>query len=127
MESALPSMPSFKIDRPTLWPAFLKTHLRGGSPLDTTLSIKVPGTVVPYVIYLASKNCIILRAGLSILKIRWYKFKLCLSHVACSCHRLCSPSAVPDHESSQFSGFNQMRLSTCIRLDRKCSWRNKTA
>ena len=31
--------------------------------MDTTLSIKVPGTVVPYVIYLASKNCIILRAG----------------------------------------------------------------
>ena len=38
--------------------------------MDTTLSIKVPGTVVPYVIYLASKNCIILRAGLSILKIQ---------------------------------------------------------
>ena len=33
--------------------------------MDTTLSIKVPGTVVPYVIYLASKNCIILRAGLT--------------------------------------------------------------
>ena len=42
--------------------------------MDTTLSSKVPGTVVPYVIYLASKNCIKLRAGLSILKIRWYKF-----------------------------------------------------
>ena len=64
MESAWPSMPSFKID--ILWPDFLKTHLRGDSPMDTTLSIKVPGTVVPYVIYLASKNCIILRAGLSI-------------------------------------------------------------
>ena len=25
--------------------------------MDTTLSIKVPGTVVPYVIHLASKNC----------------------------------------------------------------------
>ena len=51
-------MPSFKMD--TLWPDFLKTHLRGDSPMDTTLSIKVPGTVVPYVIYmyLASKNCI---------------------------------------------------------------------
>ena len=36
--------------------------------MDTTLSIKVPGTVVPYVIYLASKNCIILRAGISIFK-----------------------------------------------------------
>ena len=46
MESAWPSMPSFK-------------------KMDTTLSIKVPGTVVPYVIHLASKNCIILRAGLS--------------------------------------------------------------
>ena len=66
MESAWPSMPSFKID--ILWPDFLKTHLRGDSPMDTTLSIKVPGTVVPYVIYLASKNCIILRAGLSIFK-----------------------------------------------------------
>ena len=64
MESAWPSMPSFKKD--TLWPDFLKTHLRGDSPMDTTLSIKVPGTVVPYVIHLASKNCIILRAGLSI-------------------------------------------------------------
>ena len=42
--------------------------------MDTTLSSRVPGTVVPYVIYLASKNCIKLRAGLSILKIRWYKF-----------------------------------------------------
>ena len=51
MESAWQSMPSFKID--TLWPDFLKTHLRGDSPMDTTLSIKVqdvPGTVVPYVI-----------------------------------------------------------------------------
>ena len=38
--------------------------------MDTTLSIKVPGTVVPYIIYLASTNCIILLAGLSILKIR---------------------------------------------------------
>ena len=36
--------------------------------MDTTLSSRVPGTVVPYVIYLASKNCIKLRAGLSILK-----------------------------------------------------------
>ena len=35
MESAWPSMPSFKID--TLWPGFLKTHLRGDSPMDTTL------------------------------------------------------------------------------------------
>ena len=42
--------------------------------MDTTLSSRVPGTVVPYVIYLASKNCIKLRAGVSILKIRWYKF-----------------------------------------------------
>ena len=42
--------------------------------MDTTLSSRVPGTVVPYVIYLASKNCIKVRAGLSILKIRWYKF-----------------------------------------------------
>ena len=42
--------------------------------MDTTLSSRVPGTVVPYVIYLASKNCVKLRAGLSILKIRWYKF-----------------------------------------------------
>ena len=42
--------------------------------MDTTLSSRVPGTVVPYVIYLASKNCITLRAELSILKIRWYKF-----------------------------------------------------
>ena len=41
--------------------------------MGTTLSSRVPGTVVPYVIYLASKNCIKLRAGLSILKIRWYK------------------------------------------------------
>ena len=48
--------------------ARLKTHLRGDSPMDTTLSIKVAGTVVPYVIYMASKNCIILRAGLSIFK-----------------------------------------------------------
>ena len=71
MESAWPSMPSFKKD--TLWPDFLKTHLRGDSPMDTILSIKVPGTVVPYVKYLTSKNCIILRAGLSILKIRRYK------------------------------------------------------
>ena len=39
-----------------------------------TLSSRVPGTVVPYVIYLASKNCIKVRAGLSILKIGWYKF-----------------------------------------------------
>ena len=79
MESAWPSMLSSKIY--ILWPDFLKTHLRGDSPMDTTLSIKVPGTVVPYVIYLASKHCIILRAGLSILKIRWYKFStfLCLS------------------------------------------------
>ena len=59
-------MPSFKKD--TLWPDLLKTHLRGDSPMDTTLSIKVAGTVVPYVIYMASKSCIILRAGLSILK-----------------------------------------------------------
>ena len=36
--------------------------------MDNTLSSRVPGTVVPYVIYLASKNCIKLRAGLSILK-----------------------------------------------------------
>ena len=36
--------------------------------MDTTLSSKVPGTVVPYVIYLASKNYIKLRAGPSILK-----------------------------------------------------------
>ena len=49
MESTWPSMPSFKID--SLWPHFLKTHLRGDSPMDTTLS---PGTDVPYVIYLAS-------------------------------------------------------------------------
>ena len=42
--------------------------------MDTTRSSRVPGTVVPYEIYLASKNCIKLRAGLSILKIRWYKF-----------------------------------------------------
>ena len=42
--------------------------------MDTTLSSRVPGTVVPYVIYLASKNCIKLRAGLSILNIRLYKF-----------------------------------------------------
>ena len=42
--------------------------------MDTTLSSRVPVTVVPYEIYLASKNCIKLRAGLSILKIRWYKF-----------------------------------------------------
>ena len=47
MESALPTMASFKID--TLWPDFLKTHLRGDSPM----SIKVPGTVVPHVIFLA--------------------------------------------------------------------------
>ena len=48
MESAWPSMPSFQID--TFWPDFLKkTHLRGDSPMDTTLSIKVPGTVVPYI------------------------------------------------------------------------------
>ena len=72
IESTWPSMPSFKIN--SLWPDFLKTHLRGDSPMDTTLSSRVPGTVVPYVIYLASKNCIKLRAGLSILKIRWYKF-----------------------------------------------------
>ena len=64
--------PTFKIN--TLWPHFLKTHLRGESPTDMTLFIKVPGTVVPYVIYLASKNCIKLRAGISILKIRWFKF-----------------------------------------------------
>ena len=43
MESAWLSMPSFKID--TLRPDFLKTHLRGDSPMDTTMSIKVPGTV----------------------------------------------------------------------------------
>ena len=42
--------------------------------MDTTLSSRVPGTVVPYVIYLASKHFIKLQAGLSILKIRWYKF-----------------------------------------------------
>ena len=42
--------------------------------MDTTLSSRVPGTVVPYEIFLASKNCIKLRAGLSILKVRWYKF-----------------------------------------------------
>ena len=51
--------------------------------MGTTLSIKVPWTVVPYIMYMASKNCIKLRAGLSILKkIRWYKFStyfaLCL-------------------------------------------------
>ena len=49
--------------------------------MDTTLSSRVPGTVVPYVIYLASKNCIKLRAGLSILKIRWYKFSTFLSTI----------------------------------------------
>ena len=32
--------------------------------MDTTLSIKVPGTVVPYVKYLASKKSIDLRVGL---------------------------------------------------------------
>ena len=52
--------------------------------MDTTLSIKVPGTVVPYVIYLESKNCIILRAGLSILKRRWYKFSTFLFTVFCT-------------------------------------------
>ena len=66
MESTWPSMPSFKID--PLWPHFLKTF-----PMDTTLS-KVPETVVPYVMHLASKNGIKLRAELSILKIRWNKF-----------------------------------------------------
>ena len=35
MESAWPSMPSFKID--TLWPDFLKTYLRGDSPMDTSI------------------------------------------------------------------------------------------
>ena len=61
MESTWPSMPFFKID--SLWPHFLKTHLRGDSPMDTTLS---PGNDVPYVIYLASKKCNKLRAGLPI-------------------------------------------------------------
>ena len=52
--------------------------------MDTTLSSRVPGTVVPYVIYLASKNCIKLRAGLSILKIRWYKFSTFLFTIFCN-------------------------------------------
>ena len=65
MESAWPSMPSFKID--TLCPDFLKTHLRGDSPMDTALSGKVPFTVVPYVIYLASRTCIILARRLELM------------------------------------------------------------
>ena len=60
MEPTWPSVSSFKID--PVWPHFLKKNARGDSPMDTTLSIKVPGTVVPYVMYLASKNCIKLRA-----------------------------------------------------------------
>ena len=36
-------------------------------PMDTNLSIKVPGTV-SYVMYLANKHCITLLPGLSILK-----------------------------------------------------------
>ena len=43
IESTWPSMLYFKIN--SLWPHFLKTHLRGDSPKDTTLSSKVPGTV----------------------------------------------------------------------------------
>ena len=89
MESVWPSMPSFKKD--TLWPDFLKTHLRGDSPMDTTLSSKVPGTVVPYVIYLASKNCIILRAGL---------FHMCFcAHARADCGRCASVQFAP---SAQF-------------------------
>ena len=100
MESALPSVPSFKIN--TLWPDFLKTHLRLDSSMDTNLSIKVPGAVVPYVIYLASTNCIKLRAGLSILKIRWYKFSTFLFTICCTL--------------SIFSAFNMAVL--CERLER---------
>ena len=71
--------------------------------MDTTLSIiKVSGTVVPYVIYLVSKNCIRLRAGLSILKIRWYKFSTFLFTIYCTL--------------SIFSAFNNAVL--CERLER---------
>ena len=49
MESAWPSMPYFKIDH--LWPDFLKTRIRGDSPMDATLYIKVPETVVTCNVY----------------------------------------------------------------------------
>ncbi len=74
--------------------------------MDTTLSIKVPGTVVPYVIYLASRNCIILRAGLSILKIRWYKFSTFLFTVFCTV--------------SIFSAFNMAVLCELLGRPRHC-------
>ena len=70
--------------------------------MDTTMSINVPGTVVPYVIYVASKKCIILRAGLSILKIRWYKFSTFLFTMFCIL--------------SMLSAFNMTVL--CERLER---------
>ena len=73
--------------------------------MDTTLSIiKVSGTVVPYEIYLVSKNCIRLRAGLSILKIRWYKFSTFLFRPTIFC------------TLSIFSAFNKAVL--CERLER---------
>ena len=73
--------------------------------MDTTLSTKVPGTVVPYVIYLAS-NCIILRAGLSILK----NMMVQIQHI--SIYNICTLSI--------FSAFNMAVLCELLERPRHC-------